>query len=64
MNPRLLVPVLAVGAVLGFASGFHSLSMRRMHHSDAFERHVARVCVDAAQASQAAGPRGAPPGPF
>jgi hypothetical protein len=41
--------VLAIGTVAGFASGFRS--MARCHHAqrDAFERHVADVCVKAAR---------------
>lgn len=48
MKHRLLLVVLAFGTVAGFASGFRS--MHHHHHRRAyFERHIARVCVDAAR---------------
>ncbi len=43
---------LGIGTVAGFASGFHDLRCARQHR-DAFERHVAQVCVDAARAGSA-----------
>jgi hypothetical protein len=42
---RLAVPLLALGAFLGFASAAHHGWHARQ---DAFERHVADVCTDAA----------------
>jgi hypothetical protein len=45
MARRFLIVLLALGAVLGFASVFrHRYPDRR----EAFERHVADVCTDAA----------------
>jgi hypothetical protein len=52
MNPikrRILIVLLSLGAVGGFASGFaHMAHAHRMHRA-AFERHVADVCVEAAK---------------
>ena len=49
MLRRILMPLLLVGAVLGFANGFaHSHERWDAHHA-AFERHVADLCVDAAR---------------
>lgn len=49
MRYRLRIALLAMGTVAGFTAGFESLLCR--HHAErraAFERHVARVCIDAA----------------
>ena len=40
--------VLGLGVLLGYGSGFAGLCAHR-HRREAFERHVARVCVDAAR---------------
>jgi hypothetical protein len=52
MRRKLLIAVLAFGTVAGFGSGFFSLARGgcRNHHERraAFERHVADVCVEAA----------------
>jgi hypothetical protein len=48
MLRRFLIPILAVGTVAGYASGFHSLHCARARR-EAFERHVAKVCIDAAR---------------
>jgi hypothetical protein len=54
---RILILLLSLGTFGGFASGFHSLrhhsscgasSSSCSWHHDAFERHVAQVCADAA----------------
>ncbi len=44
MYYRIPVIVLALGAIAGFASAAHHMHERH----DAFERHVAEVCTDAA----------------
>ncbi|MCB9621661.1 MAG: hypothetical protein H6721_23490 [Sandaracinus sp.] len=60
MKRPLLIALLSLGTVGGFAHGFHSL--RHHHHRRAqFERHVARVCVEAAREADAA--QEAPPPP-
>ncbi len=51
MRRRVLQIALALGAVAGFASGFHSLGRCASGHFDrkqAFEQHIADVCVGAA----------------
>ena len=45
MARRILMGLLALGAVGGFASAFHH---RHHDHREAFERHVADLCSDAA----------------
>jgi len=53
MKRRILIALLAVGTVGGYAGGFCSL---RHHHERraAFERHVAAVCVEAASGEKRA----------
>jgi hypothetical protein len=46
---RILMAVLAVGSVAGFASGFHSMHHRWHARHERFEEHVADVCVRAAK---------------
>jgi hypothetical protein len=41
---RFPIVALALGAILGFASAAHHMHERH----DAFERHIADVCTDAA----------------
>jgi hypothetical protein len=53
---RLLVVLLALGTVGGYASGFASLSCRAHARRAAFERHVAHVCAEAAKNPAAAPP--------
>ena len=48
MRPSIKIPLLAIGAVLGYGFAFHSMSHHR-HHRDAWERHVADICLGAAQ---------------
>jgi hypothetical protein len=50
MRRRILIAVLALGTVGGFASGFCSLGYHRHQREAAWERHVADVCVEAANA--------------
>ncbi|MEZ4395017.1 MAG: hypothetical protein R3A48_28400 [Polyangiales bacterium] len=58
MRYRLRIALLAFGTVAGFASGFASLACHhhRAERRAAFERHVARVCIDAADHARR-GPR-------
>lgn len=46
---KLLIALLALGTVAGYGWGFHSLRHCRYERRQAFERHVAEVCVDAAR---------------
>jgi hypothetical protein len=60
---KLLIAVLALGTVGGYAWGFRSMGCHRHHaqeRREAFERHVAQVCVDAAREAAS---REAPQGP-
>lgn len=41
--------LLGLGAIGGYASGFAHMHACQRHHRDAFERHVADVCVNAAK---------------
>jgi hypothetical protein len=49
MKRRILVALLALGTIGGFASGVASVVHHR-HHREAWERHVAKICADAARA--------------
>ncbi len=52
MHPRkrkIAIVLLSIGTIVGFASGFASMRGRACARRDAFERHVAEVCVDAAR---------------
>jgi hypothetical protein len=48
---KIVVALLALGTIGGYAAGFASLRCRGQHRRAAFERHVAQLCVDAARAS-------------
>lgn len=71
MRRKFLIALLALGTVGGFASGFASLRHCQSQRRDAFEQHVAQVCVDAARKSDVAQARAADarapqaqPGPY
>jgi hypothetical protein len=51
MRGFLSVPVLAVGAVLGYGFAFHAMHHHRHEHRH-WERHVADVCVGAARSTR------------
>jgi hypothetical protein len=42
------IPLLAIGTVLGYGLFFGSMFHRRHHRHDAWEHHIADVCVGAA----------------
>ena len=46
---RFAIALLALGTVAGYGSALCSWSHHRRARHDAFEQHVARVCVDAAR---------------
>lgn len=48
MRRRLIITLLALGTIGGYASGFASMHCRAQWKRNAFERHVASLCVDAA----------------
>ncbi len=54
MRRKLLIAVLALGTVGGYAAGFASMRRCHSHRQASFEQHVAKVCVDAARKSDAA----------
>ena len=53
MKRRILIALLTLGTIGGFASGAASMRWRHHNRRAAFEQHVARVCVDAARAADA-----------
>jgi hypothetical protein len=53
MKRRILIALLGLGTIGGFAAGAASLSCRAQHRRAHFERHVASLCVDAARKSDA-----------
>jgi len=48
MKRRMLMVLLAIGTVGGYASGFAHMHACHRARTAAFEHHVAEVCVDAA----------------
>jgi hypothetical protein len=54
---RIVMAILAAGAIGGYAMGFHGAFHRHHDRRAAFERHVAEVCVDAARRSDQKGAR-------
>jgi hypothetical protein len=49
MKRRILMVLLGLGAVGGYASGFAHMHRCGRDHRSSFERHVAEVCVGAAK---------------
>lgn len=64
MRRSISITVLALGTVLGYGSAIYGMRYHRCHR-EAFERHVADVCVDAANRAQSgpAAPRAPLPAP-
>ena len=54
MKRRFLIVLLTLGTIGGFGSGIASMRCHAHSRRAAFERHVAKVCVDAARRSKAA----------
>jgi hypothetical protein len=52
MKRRILMVLLALGTVGGYASGFAHVSACHRGREAAFERHVADVCVNAAKGTR------------
>lgn len=61
MRRQITIALLALGTVAGYASGFSSLRCRAEARRDAFQRHVASICVDAAREAERSWPRRAAP---
>lgn len=61
MRRKVLITLLALGAVLGFAGGLARLAFHARHgHFDrkaAFERRVASLCAEAALEARGVGPK-------
>ena len=49
MKRKIVIALLTLGTLGGFAGGFASLHCHRNHRAN-FERHVAKICADAARA--------------
>lgn len=49
MRRKLLIAVLAFGTVAGYASAFRHARGCHYERRQHFERHVAKVCIDAAK---------------
>ena len=58
MRRKGLILVLALGAVAGFASGLYGCHYHGVERRQAFEDHVADVCVRAAERTRVRGPQG------
>lgn len=52
MRRKILIVLLSLGTIGGFASGAASMRWRGECRRQAFEQRVARVCVDAARAAE------------
>jgi hypothetical protein len=52
---KLLIVLFALGTVLGFGGGFATMRCHFRSRHEAFERHVARVCLEAARESETGG---------
>ena len=53
MKRKILIGLLALGTVGGYASGFACARHRAHERHDSFERHVADLCVSAAKRAEA-----------
>lgn len=53
MKRKLVIALLALGTIGGFASGLRSMRCHAQWRRSAFEAHVAQVCVDAARNAKA-----------
>jgi hypothetical protein len=49
MKRKIVMGLLALGTIGGFASGFASMGCRAQHRRQAFENRVAETCVRAAK---------------
>lgn len=53
LKRRIIMGLLALGTIGGFAAGFASMGCRAHSRREAWERHVADVCVGAAKRHEA-----------
>ncbi len=56
MKRRILIAVLTLGALGGYSAEFAGMRCRAHARQAAFERHVAKVCTDAARDANGTGP--------
>jgi hypothetical protein len=49
MRRKIVIVLLALGTIGGFAAGFARVAHWRHGGREAFERHVAQICADAAR---------------
>ena len=52
MKRRLAIVLLTLGTIGGYASGFASLKCHSHKRRQAFEDHVAQICVNAARQAE------------
>ncbi len=52
MKRRLAIVLLTLGTIGGYAAGFASLKCHSQHRRQAFEDHVAQICVNAARQAE------------
>ena len=53
MKRKLIIVLLGLGTIGGYAAGFASLKCHHQARRPAFEQHVAKICVDAAKGAEA-----------
>ena len=54
MRRRFLIALFAVGTIAGYGSAIAGWACHGQHRRAAFERHVAKICADAARNPAAA----------
>jgi hypothetical protein len=59
MKRKIAIVLLSLGTIGGYAAGIASLRCHGSQRRQAFEEHIAKVCVDAAKGAEA--PPAAPP---
>jgi hypothetical protein len=52
MRRRLAIVLLTLGTIGGYAAGFASLKCHHQARRQAFEQHVANICVNAAKQAE------------
>jgi hypothetical protein len=57
MKRRILIALLTLGTIGGYGAGIAGMRCRSHARQGAFERHVAKVCVDAARGAEGAAAR-------
>jgi hypothetical protein len=62
MKRRILIVLLTLGTIGGYGAGIAGMRCRAHARQGAFERHVAKVCVDAAREAKGAEGAAAPSG--